>query len=173
MLKRLLVLLLLCGIAALCGCGEEPLTTEPDNSAYLETIGRQNERISSLEQEVSEFESAPRSITVVKATVEVRAGRFQDYAFSVRADMSNAHIKGKFESVAGGPLYVYVMENADFQNYKGGGEFKVFYQSGKVVVGDVNVRLAPGSYHLVLSNTFSWITSKTVNADVELIYTSS
>lgn len=46
----------------------------------------------------------------------------------------------------------------------------VWYDSGKATVGTIDVRLSPGRYFLVFSNTFSMFANKVVTADLWLHY---
>lgn len=98
----------------------------------------------------------------------VFAGQYADYVFLVSENMENVRLKGSFNSVSGGDLYVLVFDDLNFRNWKGG-EAKACYSSGKVLVGNIDLALAvPGTCHLVFSNDHSWITKKTVDVSIDL-----
>ena len=172
------------------GCGEEEGPTESDIprlereiqqkdrliGTLQKEIQQKDSSISSLEQqifeyehEIFEYEHATQTSTVVKGSIVIFGGQYADYPFSVSQNMKNVRLKGDFNSVSGGNLYVVVFDDLSFRNWKAGGEAKAWYSSGKAVVGTIDLPLTvPDTYHLVFSNTHSWITKKTVSVSIGL-----
>ncbi len=169
MFNKILCLVLMCGVVLAVGCGaDDPVGP---SAKYEERLAESEETIRSLEQDLWETTHAPKSQTVVKATFKIPAGRYSDSIFAVTSNMKNARLKGSFRETANSPLYVSVFDDLNFRNWKAGGDSKVFYNSGKVVVGEIDLSIqVAGTYHLVFSNTHSWFTQKNVEAAVDLWY---
>lgn len=135
-------------IFALIGCGEDP---DP------------------IPEPEWDREYAPESVKLVKGTISISPGRYSDYPFSITSGLRNVSVKGEFESVSGGDLYVCLFDDLNFKNWSGGGDSRALYNSGKVIVGEIDIPLSlPDDYHLVFSNTHSVITTKKVSADVDI-----
>lgn len=181
-MRRVIILSFVAVFIAL-GCGDEGGPTESDIprlerqiqqkdrliATLQNEIQQKDSSISSLEQEIFEYEHATHTSTVVRGSIVIFAGQYADYVFLVSEDMRNARLKGEYTSVAGGDLYVLVFDDLNFRNWKGGGEAKAWYSSGKVVIGTIDLPVAvSGKYHLVFSNNHSWITKKTVDVSVDL-----
>lgn len=147
------------------------LEEENARLTYGNTTLRQQK--TSAEARLSQCRALPRRLAVVKGIITVRAGECHHYTFSVTPFMDNADLTGSFRALSGGPLYVYLFDESNFQNWKGGGNFTILYNSGKVVVGDIDMPMTEGEYYVVFSNKHSWITSKIVNADISLYYISN
>ena len=56
------------------------------------------------------------------------------------------------------------------ENYKNRHHFNIWYESGKTTIGKFDVRLAPGNYYLLISNTFSVFANKVVNLEMEISF---
>jgi hypothetical protein len=63
---------------------------------------------------------------------------------------------------ASSPVEVYVLDIDNFANWRNGNSFSSYYTSGRISRGIITLKLGNGVYYLVVSNTFSVLTSKTV-----------
>jgi len=64
---------------------------------------------------------------------------------------------------SGNDIEVFILDEDGFENWRNGHRAPTFYISGRVTVGRFDVRLRPGKYFLVMSNTFSAVSNKVVN----------
>jgi hypothetical protein len=44
----------------------------------------------------------------------------------------------------------------------------MYYDSGEVTVGKIDVRLKPGTYYLVFDNSFSGLSNKAITSDIQI-----
>lgn len=81
-------------------------------------------------------------------------------------------VSGNFRASGGGgnDVEVYITDENGFTNIKNGHSGNVWYDSGKITVGDIDVKLGPGTYYLVFSNTFSVFANKAVTSDINIEY---
>jgi hypothetical protein len=64
-----------------------------------------------------------------------------------------------------------VFDSDAFTNWRNNHEVSAYYNSGKMTTGSLDVRLRePGTYYLVLSNTFSTVSTKDVRANLDFRY---
>ena len=98
----------------------------------------------------------------------VPAGRVQYFTFTLSGP---GRVVGKFEATGGsGNDIESVITDADnFENWKNGHQARVFYQSGRTTVGNVNALLNPGRYYLAFNNRFSVLTSKRISSDIAVL----
>jgi hypothetical protein len=174
MVRKILPLVIMCALLLAVGCSEEdPVDPSAEYERELaekeRELAESEETIQILEQGLWDNLHAPQSQPVAKGVLKIAAGSHSESAFTVTAAMSNARLTGSFREVGGTALYVYVFDNLNFVNWSAGGDSTVLYNSGKVVVGEIDVGIrSPGMYHLVFSNTHSWVTEKNVDAAVDL-----
>ncbi len=93
----------------------------------------------------------------------VQEGGFIDYPFSVSS--GTCAVTGRIVGLAGGnkDFQAFVMDENSFLNWKTNHQAQAYWQSGQVAATNIAVRLSgPATYYLVISNTFSPITPKTV-----------
>ncbi len=71
---------------------------------------------------------------------------------------------GSFSASAalGDNIIVYLMDQNNFQMFQNGNSAQTYYNSGKVASGSFNLVLNSGTYYIVLSNTYSTFSTKTV-----------
>lgn len=114
----------------------------------------------------------PQSHNLVDGVITVYAGDYYDVPFSVDIDtMHDVTVSGSFAASggSGNDVEVYVMNASDYANWVNGHSSSALYSSGRITAADLNIPItASGNYHLVYSNTFSWISTKTVNTSVDL-----
>lgn len=119
----------------------------------------------------------PRTVTVFSSTgVEVRYQGYLDYGFLLPAEARACTLDGRVEATAGGSkdIQVMVMSEDQFTNWKNNsrGEGLTLSSQGPQTVTNLQVPLTSGSsYRLVLSNRFSFLTSKTAVGNVEVTCT--
>ena len=72
----------------------------------------------------------------------------------------------------GNNIILYVMNYPNFVNYENGNNYYVYYNSGKetYIYTTVNLPNGGGEYVIVLDNTFSIISTKTVTGTITLSY---
>ena len=106
--------------------------------------------------------SSPSSQTIANSVYKVPPGQFVDIPFTLSC---TASVQGSFsaEAALGDNIIVYVMDDTQFSNYQNGATHTSYYYSGKVGSGTFNVTLSPSSYHIVLDNTYSSFSTKTVS----------
>jgi hypothetical protein len=105
----------------------------------------------------------PVSASVVNGQVTVGPGSTKKYTFAVPLGATSAHVSGSFTATGGGgnDIVAYVLDSYG----------NALYNSGQVSTGNFDVQLMSGStYSLVFDNTFSTVSTKTVNAQATLNY---
>ena len=75
-----------------------------------------------------------------------------------------ATVQGGFVSNAalGDNIIVYVIDDENFDRFENDQSISTFYNSGKVKSGTFDVTLSEGEYYIVMSNTYSSFSTKTV-----------
>ena len=63
-------------------------------------------------------------------------------------------------------IIVYIVDEGDFRKYENGQKFSIYYKSGKVESGVFDIVLSSGKYYIVMSNTYSSFSTKTVQLQV-------
>lgn len=112
---------------------------------------------------------------VVNGLVTVNAGSYEDYTFTVPSGASNIQVTGSFTASggSGNDIKVYIFDQSDFVNWENGHTANTYYQSGQTTTGTISATLpSSGTYVLVYDNTFSIISQKNVNTEVNLSYVS-
>lgn len=174
MLIKLISIATLCCVALCAGCSESnpvaPCQEFQSDLALTElVVQEQQKQIHSLQEQLSGYEDAPESQTIVKGTLRIPAGSYSDSVFIVTADMKKARLMGQFQEVRGSDLFVYIFDDLNFKNWAAHADSKALYNSGSVVVGEIDLSIySPGTYHLVFSNRHSWITQKIVETTADL-----
>ena len=110
---------------------------------------------------------------VVNGELSVNPGDYAYYSFEVPSDATDPQLTISFTASggSGNNIYVYVMDSTDFINWQNGNSASAIYNSGKVTTASTTVYLpGPGIYYVVFDNTFSWISTKTVSANIVLQY---
>ena len=104
----------------------------------------------------------------------VEPGKYKTFTVAVTLAMKNPLVEGNFTATGGSSndIEVLVLEESQYLNWQNGHNFEAAYNSGRVTAGKLKVQLPqePGTYCVVFSNLFSWITNKAVVADVKLQY---
>ena len=116
------------------------------------------------------------SVSLLNAGITVHAGEIYDAPIHLHDIMHNVTLSGSFTASggSGNDIEVFVLSQADFTNWHNGHSYSALYSSGRVTTATFNVSLPTPSmgqtsdYHVVYSNTFSWISTKQVNTTVDL-----
>lgn len=116
------------------------------------------------------FSPKPTEQTLVDEVISVPAGKHYRSSFSVSR---NAVLIGDYRAFggSGNDIKVLLMDEDSYINWVNGHQANVFYNSGQITVGKINVSLKPGKYCLILSNDFSMVSGKNVEAHIKLIST--
>jgi hypothetical protein len=113
---------------------------------------------------------------IVNGLITVNAGYYEYYPFYVPSGAANVQIQGGFTASggSGNDIVVMIMDSTSFINWRNGHQVNVYYNSGQLTTSNFDVSLpsGSGSYYLVYSNTFSLISQKNVNTQVNLSYKS-
>lgn len=112
---------------------------------------------------------------IVNGLVTVNAGAYEDYQFVVPSGASSIQVSGSFTASggSGNDIKVYIMDSINFINWQNGHSANTYYNSGQVTTSTISATLpSSGTYYLVYDNTFSIISQKNVNTQVNLSYTS-
>lgn len=67
---------------------------------------------------------------------------------------------------SGNDVEVYILDPDGFENFRNGNSARTYYNSGRKTVESFNVTLPTGNYYLVVSNTFSIISTKNVSLTI-------
>ena len=110
----------------------------------------------------------PGRSVIVNTAFTVKAGDARFWSF--RVGTNGAAIVGRFRAEGGGgnDIRCLILDGDSFENWRNGHRVPTYYDSGKITVSKVNVKLGQGEYVLVFDNTFSVVTSKAVTANVEM-----
>ena len=104
----------------------------------------------------------------------VRAGDTQFYRLTVPAGAFNVSLKGHFVAAggSGNDIEAYVVNEDEYVNLRNGHPAHTYYNSGKVTQDTLNVVLPPdaGTYYVVFTNKFSFLTAKAVQVNLSLQY---
>jgi hypothetical protein len=118
-------------------------------------------------------EKQSHNVIVVNDVISVGAGSYHSYRVTVTSEMEAARVVGRFTASggSGNDIVVLVMGSEAYTNFCNGHQVNVYYNSGQVTTGTIDVsNLEPGTYHIVFSNQFSSVTTKSVSAQVAFVY---
>lgn len=105
----------------------------------------------------------PSRFTMMDAqTANLDGGQYMAYSFDLRG--WQCAVRGSVAVTAGGShdVDVYFVDEAGYAGFKQGGEFGSYFSRPRTTAENIDLRLAPGQYYLIVSNRFSWVTGKTV-----------
>jgi hypothetical protein len=110
--------------------------------------------------------SPSRLVPIINSNFLVPARRLT--YFPINVPSQGAQVTGRFSARGGmgNDIEAFIIPAFELPNVMNGNQFRYFYTSGKVTVGEINVRLQPGSYYLVFNNKMSLISNKGVAASV-------
>jgi hypothetical protein len=114
--------------------------------------------------------STPKIEIIVNGNLTVNSGSYVYYNFTVFSEHVEPSVQGKF-TVSGSDqkIRVYIMDSANFTDWKDTRNASTYYDSGESNSGNITATLPVGNYDLVYDNNFS-ATSKNVTTQVHSWY---
>ena len=100
---------------------------------------------------------------------EIPNESYVHYTFALPA--RSCTVTGRIVGLSGGSkdFQAFIMDDDNFINWQTNHQFRVFWQTEKVAAVTINTPLSgPGTFHIVVSNTFSVMTPKTVTIQGEV-----
>jgi len=99
--------------------------------------------------------------TIIDSTYKINPGSYHYVSFTLQC---TANVQGGFIASAalGDNIIVYVFDKSEFKQYEEGQNTSTYYNSDKVESGIFDVTLSSGTYYIVMSNTYSEFSTKTV-----------
>jgi hypothetical protein len=114
------------------------------------------------------------TLNLVNGLLTINPHAYYYTTFTVPNGASNVQVYGTFTASggSGNDIIVYVMDDTNFVNWQNGHSASTYYNSGQVTTGTISAILpSGGTYCLVYDNSFSIISQKNVNTQVNLGYT--
>jgi predicted nucleic acid-binding Zn ribbon protein len=135
-------------------------------------INKPNDR---AQTPTAEYVPIERHSKLFDGSIIVNAAQWRYKEFTAFDSWRNIHVKGTFRASGGtgNDIRALVMTKNDFTNMVNGHPASSLYDSGKLTVSDIYVRLPSDSQNYVLAfdNTFSSVTDKEIDAHIDLVYT--
>jgi hypothetical protein len=117
--------------------------------------------------------AVPVTQKIATGQIVVRPKGYVRYRIQIADGMLQAHVSGHFNASggSGNDIAAVIATEDEFANWINGHAAHAFYSTqGKTTTDTFDVRLAPGTYVLAFSNTFSAVSSKDVFLEVFLNY---
>jgi competence protein ComGC len=115
-----------------------------------------------------------KSVNIVNGLITVNANSYEDYQFTLPSSATNVHVSGSFTASggSGSDIIVYIMDSTEFTNWSTGHQVSTYYNSGQLTTSSFDVALpnGAGTYYVVYDNTYSLLSQKNVNTQVNLNY---
>ncbi len=101
-------------------------------------------------------------VTITDTVYKVSPSTYTYIPFNLSC---TASISGSFSASAslGDNIITYVLDQNNYNQFSSNHPASTYYNSGKVASGSFNLALQPGQYYIVLSNTYSSLSTKTVS----------
>lgn len=103
--------------------------------------------------------------------------QYRHIDFSTIAGSTNNQVVGRFQAYggSGNDIRIMIMTQDDYTNFINGHSANTYYNSGKVTVDNLSVRLPSGygTYTLVFDNYFSITTGKEIHGNIRLVRSQS
>lgn len=111
-------------------------------------------------------------LSISNGTMQVEPRSYTFYHFAAPDGSSNARVSGDFALQGNGSsVRVYLLDDANFVNWKSGHQFNAYYDSGQNTTDTIDVSVPSGkTLYLIYDNSLSPIPSKTVFSRVNLYY---
>lgn len=125
--------------------------------AYQTTQPSTNQNPSSVNQQTNQQLQSVIANSVYKVNPRT-------YTYISFYSSCSSTVTGSFsaEAALGNNIIVYILDQDNFNAYNNGKSSQTYYNSGKVATGSFNIELSPGTYYIVMSNTYSSFSTKTV-----------
>lgn len=134
----------------------QPTTQNPSQSSLEQQLQAAKQKVQAVQS--SQIQS---STTITNNVYKVGPGTYTYIPFSLTCQAS---VSGSFSAQAslGNNIITMVLDQNNFQ-MSNNQQVSAYYDSGKVSSGSFNLTLQPGQYDIVLSNTYSSFSTKTVS----------
>lgn len=106
--------------------------------------------------------------TIVDSKYKVSPGNYQSIPISIDCN-ANLHVGFSARSPLGNDIVLYVFDEFNFLKYQNKQGIFSIYNSDRVDSAEFDVILKPGDYYIVLSNTYSAVSEKTVELQAATI----
>jgi len=110
----------------------------------------------------------PEKAVIVNTAFTVKALDAKYWTFSVGRNGGNVVGRFRAEGGSGNDIRCLILDGDSFENWRNGHHVRTYYNSDKITVANINVKLGAGDYVLVFDNTFSNVSNKAVTANVEI-----
>jgi hypothetical protein len=111
---------------------------------------------------------APQYLTVANSNFALPPGYMQTFTINIPYDSNGGRVAGRFQATQGNNVQAHILDDEGLINLRNRSQYRSYYESGRVTVGTIDVRLAPGTYYLVFENFYSTFSNKVVQANVTL-----
>lgn len=117
---------------------------------------------------------AKHSVKVGRDVLALPARQLHQVPFEVDPAWRNVQLVGRFTAQGGwgNDVEVLVTDEDGVVNYQNGHKYRNWYASGKVTADTLSVPLPAGKFVLIISNTFSLLSQKSVQMNFRLNYES-
>jgi hypothetical protein len=138
-----------------------PFESTKQISIVDEIKSRLNKEIQKNQQKQSKLDLQLSGETIVDSVYRVEPGTSTYVYFTLQC---RATVQGGFSASAalGDDIIVYILDEDQFNLFDRGESTSTYYNSGKVGYDTFAVTLNPGTYYIVMSNTYSIFSTKTV-----------
>ena len=99
--------------------------------------------------------------TIVDSIYKVGPGSYRYSVFTLSCT-SSIQVGFVAEATLGDNIIVFVLDEDNFKKYEMGATVSTYYNSGKIESDMFKISLNPGTYYIVMSNTYSDFSTKTV-----------
>jgi hypothetical protein len=152
--------------------GETSLTEQVEDDS---PAGNSSTPFSSTQSDSSLTDNSPALPGVsggdrlVPSSFFVPARRYYSMKFNI-STQSGLRVVGDFwaSGGSGNDIEVMIVDEEGFKNFANKQGVRTYYNSGKLSIGNIDVRLKPGTYYIIFNNNFSLISNKTVIAEIAL-----
>ena len=129
------------------------LTSQVTQSPTQNPSSSLEQQLQQAHQKIQASQSSP-SVTIANSVYKVGHGT---YTYITFYNPCSSTVTGSFsaEAALGDNIIVYLLDQDNFNTYKNGNSPQAYYYSGKVATGNFNVGLSPGTYYIIISNTYS------------------
>jgi hypothetical protein len=99
----------------------------------------------------------------------VPARRYYSMRFNISAQ-GGMKVVGNFRASggSGNDIEVIIVDEEGFKNFANKQGARTYYNSGKLSIGNINVRLQSGTYYIIFNNNFSLLSNKTIITEIAL-----
>ncbi|EGP94043.1 hypothetical protein [Nitrosarchaeum koreense] len=121
--------------------------------------------IDTLDGDVKNLDLRLSGSKIVDSTYRVPPGTYNWVSFTMQC---TGTVQGGFlaNAALGDDIIVYLLDENQFKGFENGEAVSTYYNSGKVESGTFSANLKSGKYYVVMSNSYSIFSTKTVQLQV-------